>query len=569
MGSTVADVIATALARHGVEIIFGQSNPSALMLAAEDIGIRQILFRTENAGGVMADGYARVTNRISIIAVQNGPAATLAVAPMAEAIKASIPMLVLVQDVPTTLRDRNAFQDFDHHALFAGVSKWTRSIDDPARADDFLDMAMMAANTGRPGPVVLLLPRNVLDMEAVPPRFARTSNLGRFPIDRPRPAAAAVARAAELLAAADAPVVIAGGGVHVSDAVEQLAALIETAHLPVATTNMGKGAVDENGPMSLGVAANITGRTGPAFHVRDLINDADVVLMIGSRTNENGTDGWTLTRPDATYIHVDVDPIEVGRTYDGLRLVGDARSALEDLTAALDTVDLSKRRAARPALERRIAESRRLRARELHDMPRRLREPISPQQLMGELDALLAPDDIVAADASLSTLWVTGFLTARKAGQRFITPRGIAGLGWGLPYAMGVKLAQPAARVFTLVGDGGFAHVWSELETAMRENIPVITIVLNNGELSYQRLGEQLTFGRTTTGIAFAPVDHAAVARSVGALGIRVEKAADIRGALDQAIAANVSAVVDVIVDPDALPPLPVLSKAIEARCAA
>ncbi|MBC7991500.1 MAG: acetolactate synthase catalytic subunit, partial [Luteimonas sp.] len=355
MNDTVAGVIAKALARHGVEIIFGQSNPSALMLAAEDIGIRQILFRTENAGGVMADGYSRITNKISVIAVQNGPAATLAVAPMAEAIKASIPMLVLVQDVPTHARDRNGFQEFDHLALFASVSKWTRTIDDPARVDDYVDLAMMVANGGRPGPVVLLLPKNVLDLEAHPAKLPRTANLGSFPLDRPRPCAQAVAKAAGLIAMARAPVVIAGGGVHVSGAVQALVRLSDRAHLPVATTNMGKGAIDETAALSLGVVANITGRSGPAFYTRDLIADADVVLLIGNRTNENGTEGWSLTKPDAIYIHIDIDPCEIGRNYEAVRLLGDARAALDDLTIALEGLDLASRAAARPALEARIA----------------------------------------------------------------------------------------------------------------------------------------------------------------------------------------------------------------------
>ncbi|NVI93204.1 thiamine pyrophosphate-binding protein, partial [Actinomadura sp. BRA 177] len=195
--TTVADVIAGALARHGVETILGQSNPTELMLATERIGIRQILYRTENAGGAMADGFARISGRIGVVAAQNGPAATLLVVPMGEALKASVPMLVLVQEVPAAHRDRNAFQEMDHVALFAGVSKWTRRIDDPARAEDAVDHALTVANSGRPGPVVLLVPRDVLGLPAVPARFPRTADLGAFPLDRPRPDAAEVGGARE------------------------------------------------------------------------------------------------------------------------------------------------------------------------------------------------------------------------------------------------------------------------------------------------------------------------------------------------------------------------------------
>ena len=556
MRTTVADVIAASLRRHGITSIYGQSNPTALMLAAERAGIRQILYRTENAAGAMADGYSRTSGRIAAVAAQNGPAATLFVPPMAEAMKASIPMLVLVQEVPALHRDRNAFQELDHVALFAGVSKWTRTLDEPSRAEDCVDLAITVANSGRPAPVVLLLPRDVLDREAEPSRFPRTFDLGAFPLDRPRPEVQAVERAAQLLAAARSPLVIAGGGVLVSGATQELAALSARAHLPVATTNMGKGAVDETAPLSLGVAANVTGALGPAHAHRPRISEADVVLLIGTRTNENGTDGWGLTSPDATYLHIDVDGLEVGRNYESVRLVGDARSALADLTAAMERVDLTQREAASEELVATIA-----RGRELHRVAASARadsdaSPIAPERLLAELDGLLEPDDIVVADASYASIWVTSGLTARAAGQRFLTPRGLAGLGWGLPLAMGAKVARPGSRVIALVGDGGFAHVWSELETSVRERIPVVVVVLNNSVLGYQRHAENYAYGATTTGIDLGPVDHPALARASGAEGILVEKVDEIAPALIRALASPTTTVVDVVVDPDAYAPV-------------
>ena len=557
MGSTVADVIAGAFLRHGITFVLGQSNPTALMLAAERLGIRQVLYRTENAAGVMADGFSRVSGQITVVAAQNGPAATLFVPPMAEALKASIPMLVVVQEVPASVRDRNAFQEFDHVALFAAVSKWTRRVDDPSRVEDNVDLAITVANSGRPGPVVLLLPKDVLELEVDQPnRFRRTRNLGTFPLDRPRPESAAVARAAELLAGAEAPVVIAGGGVHISGAVRELATLVERTQLPIATTHMGKGTVDDTHPLSLGVAANLTGEHGPVHFNLPLLRQADVVLLVGTRTNENGTDSWTLTSPDATYIHVDVDGLEIGRNYESVRLVGDARSALADLTAALDQVDLTRRAQAAAGLRDRVAEGRRRHAEAVAPLVASDRQPIAPQRVMAELDKLLQADDIVTADASYSSIWVTGFLTARAAGQRFLSPRGLAGLGWGLPLAMGAKLARPDARTIAVVGDGGFAHVWSELETAVRERIPVVVIVLNNAELAYQRHAENYGHGRATTAIAFAPVDHAALARAAGARGIVVRDPAELEAVLTAALAAELPTVLDVITDPNAFAPV-------------
>lgn len=553
---TVALAAAEALKRHGIEMIFGQSNPTALMLAAEDIGIRQVFYRTENAAGVMADAFARVSNRIAAVAVQNGPAATLMVAPMAEAMKASIPMIVLVQEVPSAQRDRNAFQELDHTALFAGVSKWTRRVDDPSRVEDNIDMAMMAANSGRPGPVVLLFPKDVLMMEAVAPQFPRAADLGTFPLDRTRPDHASVVSSARMIAEAENPIVIAGGGVHVSGACDALAALQQTACLPVATTNMGKGSVDEFNPFSLGVAANITGERGPArFHL-PLIESADVILLIGSRTNENGTDAWRLTRRDATYIHIDIDGQEIGRNYESLRLQGDARLAIEDLTRALEETGLERRRAAAEGLKACIAEGRARYEAFVAPVIASQSKPIAVERLMAELDAQLTPDDIVAADASYASIWVTSYLRARRPGQRFLLPRGLAGLGWGLPLAMGAKLAAPGARVVNISGDGGFAHVWAELETAVRENIPVTTIILNNGILAYQRHAENFMFGQPTTAIKFAPVDHAAIAQATGAVGVTIRDPKEIASALKTALASNKPTVIDVTVDPDAYAPV-------------
>ena len=556
MPLTVADTLAHALQRHGIRMIFGQSNPTALLLAAERLGIRQIFYRTENAGGVMLDGFSRISNQIGVVAAQNGPAATLLVAPMAEAMKASIPMLVLVQEVPAAQRDRNAFQELDHVTLFAGVSKWTRRIDDPSRAEDYLDMAITVANSGRPGPVVLLLPKDVLDLEAVPARFARHSNLGQFPLDRPRAGVDVVSKAARLLAEARSPMIIAGGGVHVSRAVDQLVKLQQIAHLPVATTNMGKGSIDENSDLSLGVAANITGKNGPARFNNALIREADVVLLIGTRTNENGTDGWTLTDPHATYIHIDVDALEIGRNYESLRLVGDARAILEDLIETIQMLDLSKRSGARAGLVAAIKDGRRQHREEIAKLVNSNSKPIAPERLLAELDAQLKPDDVVVADASYASIWVTSYLTAKRPGQRFLVPRGLAGLGWGLPLGMGAKVASPESRVVAIVGDGGFAHVWSELETAVRESTPVVVIILNNRILGYQRHAENVIFGETTSAIEFLDVDHAAIARASGARGVRIEDPHAIAKALQEAFASGETTVLDVIVDPKAYAPV-------------
>lgn len=556
MKTTVATEIADSLVRHGVEYIFGQSNPTALMLEAEAKGIRQLLYRTENAAGAMADAYARTSNKIGVVAAQNGPAAALMVAPMAEALKASIPMLVLVQEVPASQRDKNAFQELDHHTLFSGVSKWTRRLDDPNRASEYIDHAMVAANSGKPGPVVLLLAKDMLLQESIPSSCKREQSLGSFPIDRPRPEEAAVAKAAELIASANSPVIIAGGGVHSSGAVSQLKKLVETALVPIATTNMGKGSVDESHELSIGVAANFLGKLGPATQAAELIENADLVILIGTRTNENGTDAWTLTDAKAKYIHIDIDPIEISRNYESVRLLGDARSALADLTRSIASLDLSKRQISVEKVKRIISDGRATRKNLIHSLCISDASPIMPERIMSELDSLLSPEDIVVADASYSSAWVSCFLTSKKFGQRFLTPRGLAGLGWGLPFAIGAKLASPNSKVVALVGDGGFGHVWGEIEMAVREKVPVVVIVLNNAQLVMQKHGEHLGFKKTTTGISFKEVDHAAIAKAAGADGVTIKNPGDLKAEMLKALNSSKTVILDVFSSSEAFAPL-------------
>jgi len=555
MFSTVSAHIAAVLKRYGVEDIFGQSIPSELLLAAEEIGIRQVFYRTENAGGAMADGYARITNRVGVVTAQNGPAATLLVAPLAEALKASIPMLAIVQEVPRGDRDRNAFQELDHELLFAGCSKSILRVDDPARVEADLALAFTRATSGRPGPVVILVPRDVLSAPAVEQTLG-APGLGSFPLDRPRPARTEIQAAAALLARARNPLVVAGGGVHGSGASAQLALLQETASLPVATTNMGKGSVDETHELSVGVIGSAMGVNSYTYSLRPVVAEADVVLLIGTRTNENGTDGWSLMPKNARFIHLDITPDEVSRNYESLRLVGDARSGLEDLLEAMKEQDLSLRNERRAAVVGVLAEAHAKDREAARAVLESNESPLRPERIMAELDRLITPDDIVVADASYSTLWVTVFLQARRAGQRFVTPRGLAGLGWGFPMALGVKVARPDARVICLVGDGGFGHTWQELETAVRESMTVTVILLNNGILGFQKHAELHNYGAHTSAVHFSAVDHAEIARACGANGVRVTDVEELAPALARALESDVPTLIEVMVDAFAHPPI-------------
>jgi len=552
-----AHLVARALQRHGVEVMFGQSLPSALYLVTPEFGIRQIAYREENAGAAMADGYARASGRVAVVTSQNGPAAALLVAGLAEALKASIPVVALVQDVRRTQTDKNAFQDLDHPELFRACSKWVRRVPQLSRIEDYIDMAFTAAAGGRPGPAVLLLPQDLLVEPAAGFELpARQLDLGRYPLDRSLADPEKIAQAALLLATAKNPLIVAGGGVHISGAQAELAELQEIAGIPVATTVMGKGAVDERHPLSLGVVGYFMGTGSRTQQLRALIDSADVVLFVGDRTNQNGTDSWTLFPASARYIHIDVDAGEIGRNYESLRLVGDAKLTLATLARAFGGIDLETRRAARPLVEQTIAGAHQRAAEVAAPRLNSDAMPIRPERLMRELDAVLTADAIVVADASYAPIWCANYLTARRAGMRFLAGRGLAGLGWGFPAALGAKLAAPASPVFCVTGDGGFAHVWAELESARRLGIVVTVIVLNNQILGYQQHAEDVQYGAHTDACALSPVDHAAIARACGCAGERIEAPAEFAPALARAMAAGVTTVLDVMIDPQAYPPL-------------
>lgn len=555
---TVAEEVAAGLSRHGVEIVFAQSIPSALLLATPRFGIRQVSYRTENAGGAMADGYARLSGKPGVVCAQNGPAATLLVAPLAEALKASVPIVALVQDVSAATRGRNAFQEIDHFQLFAGCTKSVLRLDDPARVDDLLDAAFTSACSGRPGPVVLLLPKDLLSSASALAAVTNTRSvsLGHFPLDRTRPDAGQVAQVAALLAEAERPLVVAGGGVHVSGASAQLAAIQEELSLPVGTTNMGKGAVDERHELSLGVIGNAMGTNSRTHFLREFVQRADLVLLVGTRTNENGTDAWRVFGDGATFVHLDVDGLEVGRNYESLRLVGDAKLGLADLLEATRGLDMAKRSSARTKMAEEIAEAHRLHRDQVGPRSTSDESPILPERVMNDLDQLLTDETIVVADASYSTLWMTNYLTSQKVAQRFVSPRGLAGLGWGLPLALGAKLACPKQRVVCLVGDGGFAHVWSELETAVRSHIPFTLVLFNNGILGFQKHAELYSFGAHTSAINFAPVDHTMIARACGAQGVRVNDPGELSGVLSKALDSDEITLIEVMTAPDAYPPI-------------
>ncbi|WP_197414427.1 acetolactate synthase catalytic subunit [Bacillus sp. FJAT-29937] len=554
--ATNAMRIALSLKRNGVKYIFGQSNPPTVTLACSDIGIKQIGYRQENAGAYMAQAYAMCTNTIPVVTAQHGPAATLLVPGLAESMKASYPVVALVEEVSREQEEKNAFQEIDHIELFKGVSKWVKRIPIQERIEDFIDRAFTIAASGRPGPTVLLLPKDIIgDTQEYLINKRNSQSLGIFPLDRNIADLSKIEEAADLLREAKQPFIYAGGGIISSGAIKEIRELQEECSIPVATTTMGKGAVDEEHPLSLGPIGYYMGKRGVSRHLKSMIQEADVVLLVGNRTNQNGTDSWTLLPENAKYIQIDIDPAEVGRNYESIRLVGDAKSTLAVLKESLLKKGLKKRQENRLIIVDRINLARELHKKDMHDIVSAESGAIKVERFLHEVERRLDDDHVIVADASFSSVWNANYLKALK-NRKFIFPRGLAGLGWGLPMAMGAKIAKPNKKVFCLVGDGGFGHVWSELETCKRHGIQVVLAVINNGILGYQKLAETAMYGRATDACDFSFVDHTKIAEACGVRGIKVESIDKIGIALDEAFKSNECVLIDLIADPSNIPPI-------------
>lgn len=557
--ATNAMRIALSLKRNGVKYLFGQSNPASITLACADIGIKQIGYRQENAGAYMAQAYGMCTNTVPVVTAQNGPAATLLVPGLAECLKASYPVVALVEEVSREHEEKNAFQELDHYQLFQGVAKWVKRIPIQERIEDYVDRAFTIAASGRPGPTVLLCPKDIItDTKEYLIGSRRNHNSGVFPLDRTIAELTKIEEAADLLRNAKQPFIYAGGGVISSGAIKEIRELQEECSIPVATTTMGKGAIDEEHPLSMGPIGYYMGKRGVSKHLKPMVQEADVILLVGTRTNQNGTDSWTLLPENAKYIHIDIDPIEISRNYESLRLVGDAKLTLAALKESLLRKGVQKREDGKAIVEEAINSAREMHKLDIQDIISAESGEIKIERLLYEVEKRLDDDHIIVADASFSSVWNANYIKAIK-NRKFIFPRGLAGLGWGLPMAIGAKVAKPGNKVFCLAGDGGFGHVWSELETCKRHGIHVVLVVINNGILGYQKFAETALFNRYTDACDFSYVDHTKVAEACGIKGIRVESIGDIAAAIDEAFKSDGSTVIDLISDPNNIPPVGVL----------
>jgi acetolactate synthase-1/2/3 large subunit len=376
----------------------------------------------------------------------------------------------------------------------------------------------------------------------------------RFPATRVRPSREAIEAAARLLAAARRPVLIAGGGVIISRAWDQVLELAERYDIPVATTMTGRGTIADAHPLSVGVLGSSTGgRYGRGRVANRILAEADLAFILGSRTGQICYSDWTLPKPTAKVVHLDIDPLEPGRNFrTHVTLVGDVRETLVDLLDHCRTHDVRVEVETTPGdLETLRAEWRRV----TEPLATSSQIPIHPERLLREISDLVDTGTVLVTDASYVTGWAMSQIESVGRGAAILSPRGTGGLGWGLPAALGAKLADPGKTVICLTGDGGFGYVLGELETAARYRIKVVVVVFNNGTLAFQKHYEEKLFGKAVE-CDLLDVDYAEVGRALYCGGERVTAPEAIRPALRRALAAPGPYVLDVVIDPTARAPI-------------
>lgn len=550
--TTGAKAVSEALVKLGVTHIFGMDTPEPLYIDL-DPSIRAITIHDERAGAVMADAFARASGRVGVCGAIRGPGATNLVSGLAEAYNSSTPVLALVNDVATANLDRNPIQGIDHVRLFEQVTKWGRRVDTSERSADYVAHAMRVATTGRPGPVLLAFPDSALTNGPVNP--VQITEPAVYPRVRMAADPALIKVAAQKIESASRPIVIAGGGLHLSQAYEALQALAERLQIPVATTPLGKGAIAETHSLAAGVVGAYTaGQGARGWFANQAVRQADLVILVGTKTDSIATNDWTIPSVGQQVIHIDIDPVELGRTYAALEIAADAKLALEQLGQAV----ASRKGPSSWTRELQAKISDWQANFEALDMGS---GAIDPRLIYRSLNAMLGEDDIVTTDASYSSAWGMDLLRYKKAGRKFLAPRGFAGLGWGVPAAIGAKFARPDSAVFCVTGDGGFGYVAMEMETAARYEVPICVIVLNNGILGFQKHYELHRFGKTVE-TSFTSVNYADLARILNCDGIRVTTPAEFEAALQKSRGLRRPLLIDVVTPPDARPPISTFASA-------
>ena len=540
--------VVEVLEDEGVRVAFGIPGAAILPLydALRHSAIRHVVVRHEEGGTHAADGWARITGEPGICIGTSGPAGTNMITGLYTAQADSIPIICITGQANRAILHKEAFQAVDIVEIARPVCKWAYQVKETAQLPWAFREAFRVAREGRPGPVLLDLPLDVQKGSDIAYDPAADHAL---PSVAPTAHPAAIAAALDMLAAHERPLILAGGGVILADAADELVALAEQLQIPVSPTLMGKGAIPEDHPLWAGTVGI---QTSQRF-ANEIFLESDVVLAVGARFADRHTGDLDVYRGERRFIHVDISPQQIGRVFPAdLGIVSDAREAL---------LELRRQAAGRPAQPRgdwvaRVADLKQslTRRTSFDDVP------IKPPRVYRELNAYFGPDTVFVTAIGLYQIWSGQFQHAYK--PRHYLCCGQAGpLGWEVPACIGAKLAAPDKLVVGVVGDYSFQFLMEEVAVAVQHEIPFVLVMVNNGYMGLIRQAEEGYDMNYEVELAYdgpeghPGIDHVAVMRAMGAGGMRVTEPGEIAGAFDRAVAESnerrVPVLVEIMVAPE------------------
>jgi acetolactate synthase I/II/III large subunit len=550
------EAIARMLQLHEVGPMFGMAGFQLLPFyaAIRELGLDHTLINDERSGAFMADAWSRVTGRPGVCDATLGPGATNLLTSLTESLNAGIPIIAIAGDANRTHAWKNMTQETRQVEMLRPAVKEVIRVEIGERIPEHVRRAYAVATSGRPGPVLIDVPEDISHgmFEFAANELYADPSTTHAPSRRTRPARADVGRAAALLADAKRPVILAGGGVHISGAQDVLTSFAEAQAIPVAHTLSGKGAIACTHDLSLGLFGRYD-RTA-----NDLLDTADAILVVGCKLGEIATKRYTIPRPGIPIIHLDILPEEIGRwAQTDIALCGDAREGLADLHDALAD-GAAARCDARAAYITEIGAGKAKWRAEVEERLTSDEVPVNMARMVHELNNILPEDAILVADGGFAAHWTGLLYDTKRAGRGFIVDRGMASIGYGVSGGIGAQLAAPDRPVFTLTGDGGLNMTLGDLETAARLGVPVTVLVVNNAASGYIKALQHAMFDGKYQSADLSDLNYAAIAENLGCRGIRVEHPDQLAGAFRTALEnRDKPNVIDIVVTRDAGKMLP------------
>ena len=565
-----ARALVEMLREYGVEVIFGVPGDTSIKLyeALYDAspGIRHVLCRDERSASFMADAYARLSHRPGLCECPSGAGPLYSAPGVAEANASSIPVILITSDTPLSGEGKQTITELDAQGLFESITKWSTVVKQVDKTPETVRRAFRIATTGRPGAVHLVCPQDVMAerLEVGAEALYAEPECRIYPAYRTRGGREAIREAAAQLAAAQRPVIVAGGGANHSQAGQVIAALAQWLAIPVATTISGQGIIDDDHDLAIGVI----GDNGYHPHAHLAVEESDLLFYVGCKMGSVSTIKGTMPTPgaDRRIMQVDLNPELLGNNYRNiLSISGDARLVLEDV---LDVVreQTSPRRGSEWV--RILNQARERFWREARAELESDQMPLKPQRIVAALNRRIQSPTVVIADAGTPTPYITRFLRLRGSGSRFLIPRSYGGLGYAIPATVGAYFACPRARPIGLFGDGSLGMSAGELETLARLNIPAILIHFNNGAFGWIKSLQKLHCQAKYYSVDFTRGDPAATARSFGLEARKATRPEELEEALDQAFAAKGPFFLDIDSEPevDQIPPVYSWQKSLRDR---